>query len=137
MAKAPAATAAAPPEDEAEDAAAAPENAGGEQEGAADEGPEESDVLVTIAKGPDGTYLVYEGDEPEEDEEEGEGEAGEADEGEEGNEPEGPEPIHADSVGAALKAAMDILHKDEAGGKSEHDQFTEGYNEDQSPTQKY
>jgi hypothetical protein len=98
---------------------------------------EESDVLVTIARDPAGGYLVYAGDEPEEDE------GGAEDEGAEGNGEAGAGAgagmasgggaeagQHADSVGAALKAAMDILQESEnsagAPGSSE-DQFAAGF----------
>lgn len=112
-------------------------------------------VLVTITKGADGGYTVYAGDEPEEDGGEGEeGDEGAADGGDEGDEtgtgeggteaaagaPEAggedegaeaePEGEKCETIGAALKAAMDILKNDEAesnGEGSDQDNFAAGF----------
>ena len=99
-------TAAAAPADDAapvDDMAPAPEAEAGDT------------VVVTICKSADGVYTVYAGEEPEEPGEPAEGEEPAA----------APEGEKADSIGAALKAAMDILKQDEdqAGG----DQFSAGY----------
>jgi hypothetical protein len=103
-----------------------------------DTGDASDTVLVTIAKAPDGGYMVYSGDEPD-DNEGAEGEAGAAggaaDAGAAGAGAAGGQ--HCDSIGAALKAAMDILQESEnsAGetGSSE-DQFTGGYGGDKGAT---
>jgi hypothetical protein len=94
---------------------------------------EESDVLVTIARDPAGGYLVYAGDEPEEDEGGAEDEGAEAGAGAGGGMAAGggeEAGQHADSVGAALKLAMDIMQEAEnsagAPGSSE-DQFAAGF----------
>jgi hypothetical protein len=99
----------------------------------------DSDVLVTIARGSDGGYVVYSGDEPEEggDDESAEGEAG-------GGAPAGGMGgagagggQQVDSIGAALKAALDILNEDasSAGAPgSSQDQFQAGYSAPQAAT---
>lgn len=70
-------------------------------------------TVLTICKGPDGGYMVYAGDKP--DTAAGEGEApGDAGSG-----------MPADSVGAALKAALDILKADEGG--DEQGDFNAGF----------
>ncbi len=120
----------------AADAAPVPGDMGGDTEGS------DSDVLVTIARGPDGGYMVYAGDEPEE------GGAGDAEgaEGEPATPPMGMAGVPtagagggkpADTIGAALKAALDILNEDQnsSGGEgSSEDQLAAGYSADQGPT---
>lgn len=96
----------------------------------------DSNVLVTICKNDDGTYTVYSGDEPEG------GESGDMSEddanamGTAGDQP-APEGQSADSVGAALKLAMDILQQDassEGAPGSAADQFAAGFSGSQQPT---
>lgn len=77
-----------------------------------DTGSDDSTTLVTICKKADGTYVVYAGDEPEPDDTEG-GEGAEAN------------ATPADSVGGALKAALDILKADENG--DEQGDFQAGF----------
>jgi hypothetical protein len=74
-------------------------------------------VLCTICKNADGSYTVHEGDEPEgEDEGEGGGESAQ----EPGQE--------LDSIGAVLKAVMDILREEaEGSGTSQEGNFTAGF----------
>jgi hypothetical protein len=82
-----------------------------------DMGEGQSDIIVTIARGADGGYVVYQGDEPE-----GGGGAG------------GGQQV--DSIGAALKEALDFLNEDasSAGAPgSSQDQFMAGYNSPQAP----
>lgn len=117
--------------------------AGGADDEMGDEGADET-VLVTITKAADGTgYVVYAGDEPEDDESgEGDDDTETAAAGETGDDTgaapaAGAEPTdedesegqHCDSLGAALKAAMDILKEDEEkeGGESGDDQFKAGF----------
>lgn len=140
-------------EDEAAAGAADTSTAPGDETGTEPEGDEgeDSTVLVTICRSADGTYLVYSGDEPGEDEEgtegagtgegepaEGEGAeaAGAGAEGEEGTggamgeEGEEAEPPKVcDSIGAALKATLDLLKEDSEseGGKTGDEQFSEGF----------
>ncbi|MDE2104678.1 MAG: hypothetical protein KGL39_46005 [Patescibacteria group bacterium] len=113
--------AAAPAPDDDTDQDTAPDTDTGDQ------GDESPDVLVTIAKGPDGGYLVYDGDEPDEggadtgeDESGADMEAGAAAGADAGAPPAAPAPAgpaaqHCDSIGSALKAALDILRSDENG----------------------
>jgi len=113
-------------------------------------------VVVTITKLEDGTYKVYPGDEPDEGDETGEGQS--ADDlaalgasggsggasggsggatgasGEMGGAEQG---VTADSIGQALKAAMDILNEDassEGEEGSSQDQFESGFGEDKGAT---
>jgi hypothetical protein len=121
-----------------------------------DTGDMSNTVLVTIASAPDGGYVVYSGDEPDG----GGGDAGGsadddaamgggdgagggaagapmatggaagADAGASGGQ-------HVDSIGAALKAALDILNESagSAGAPgSADDQFASGFDGDKSPT---
>jgi len=114
--------------------------AGGADPGSTDTdtGDTSSSVLVTIASAPDGGYMVYSGDEPDGDDGEsaddgaasgaGGPAAGAGDSG--GGQ-------HCDSIGAALKAALDILQESasSAGAPgSADDQFSAGYRADQAPT---
>lgn len=98
-------------------------------------------VLVTIAQGPDGGYIVYAGDEPDDGASDAgglDGGAGGAADGA-GEAAAGAAPAgqQCDSVGSALKAALDILKESESSagamGSSE-DQFTGGYGGDQTAT---
>lgn len=116
--------------------------------GTDDTGDTSNTVLVTIAQGPDGGYIVYAGDEPDEGSDDDEGAAADAGAagggggggggaGGAGAAAEGAEGRQVDSIGAALKAALDILNESassqgEAG--SSEDQFTGGYGADQSAT---
>jgi hypothetical protein len=107
------------------------------------------DVVVTISKAPDGTYMVYAGDEPDE------GGGGGADMSEDDDDAMGGggggmgagaaagppgggsagQP--ADSIGAALKLAMDIMQADkssEGAPGSADDQFAAGFGASKSPT---
>ena len=122
MAQAPMAAAAAPNDPMA--GATDPGMAGGGDE----TGDMSSDVIVTITKTGDGSYMVYAGDEPDAD----------ADDVPAGGGPApAPQGTPADSVGAALKAAMDILQADasSAGAPgSADDQMAAGYNASTAPT---
>ena len=122
MAQAPMAAAAAPNDPMA--GATDPGMAGGGDE----TGDQSSDVIVTIVKTGDGSYMVYAGDEPDAD----------ADDAPAGGGPAPPpQGTPADSVGAALKAAMDILQADasSAGAPgSADDQMAAGYNASTAPT---
>ena len=122
MAQAPMAAAAAPIDPMA--GANNPGMAGGGDE----TGDQSSDVIVTITKTGDGSYMVYAGDEPDAD-------AADAPAG--GGPAPAPQGTPADSVGAALKAAMDILQADasSAGAPgSADDQMAAGYNASTAPT---
>lgn len=110
-------------------------------EGAGDDDTAER-VLVTISKAADGTYTVYTGDEPDDDEGSGadlseddmDAGAGAAPGAAEASDEEGQ---HCATIGAALKATLDILNNDassEGAPGSAEDQFAAGYNGDQSPT---
>lgn len=99
----------------------------------------DSDVVVTITRADDGSYMVYAGDEPEaggdmsEDDSDAMGGAGNA-----------PAPLSpssqgqpADSIGAALKIALDIMNADkssEGAPGNADDQFAGGFNASKSPT---
>lgn len=98
-------------------------------------------VVCTISKTADGGYMVFAGDEPEE------GEAGDmsvddaAAMGPAGDAPAGGAPSAqgqpADSIGAALKAALDILQSDASAGSaagSPDQQFSAGFGASKSPT---
>jgi hypothetical protein len=104
-------------QDDADATAATAADTGDTDAGGDDQSPE---VLVSIAKDPQGGYLVFAGDEPD-------GDAGEG----------AAAPQHADSVGAALKLALDILNESEASagepGGSE-DQFAAGFGMSKEPT---
>ncbi len=135
MAKMPAAAAAkAPPmpaDDDEEDQDGAGADAGDEgDEGEGEDEGDESEVLLTVCREPDGTYRLIKGDEDEDEEGEGGEEEGESAEGGAGGEEE--EGTKYDSVGALLKAILDLLNKDkesESGEGSPDDQFTAGFNE--------
>jgi hypothetical protein len=111
--------------------------------GADTSGGDDSDVVVTITKGSDGTYTVYAGDEPDA----GSGDMSDDDTDAMGAGGASPAPgggvappaqgQPADSIGAALKAAMDILQADasSAGAPgSADDQFASGFSASKSPT---
>jgi hypothetical protein len=112
----------------------------------ADAGDDSGQVIVTITKNDDGSYMVYAGDEPDggsdadtsADDADAMGAAGAAPAGGAGMAGGGSaQGIPADSVGAALKAAMDILQADKssegAPGNAE-DQFQSGFTSDKNPT---
>lgn len=100
------------------------------------------DVIVTICKNDDGSYTVYAGDEPDadsadisEDDADAMGAAGAAPAPGGGAAP--PEGQPADSIGAALKAALDILTADkssEGAPGNADDQLAAGFSASQSPT---
>jgi hypothetical protein len=111
--------------------AATPPDAGASDDAGGDQ------TVVTITKGADGSYTVYAGDEPD-DEGSGDGSgmsedddaamAGGASGGSAASDMAGQ---HADSVGQALKLAMDIMNADKsstAGEGSAQDQFAAGFN---------
>jgi hypothetical protein len=123
--------------------------AGGDADSDADD-----QVVVTICKNSDGSYTVYPGDEPEgggmgdqddtgEDDADAMGAGGAApagggaggDMGGGGN-GASPQGIPADSVGAALKAALDIMNADASSGPggTADDQFAAGFGASKSPT---
>ena len=101
-----------------------------------------SDVVVTITSNGDGTYTVYAGDEPDagsgdmsDDDTDAMGSAGAAP-APNGGAP-APQGQPADSIGAALKAAMDILQADassQGAPGSADDQFAAGFSASKSPT---
>jgi hypothetical protein len=101
-----------------------------------------SDVVVTICSNGDGTYTVYAGDEPDagsgdmsDDDADAMGSAGAAPAPGGGAPP--PQGQPADSIGAALKAALDILQSDassQGAPGSADDQFASGFSASKSPT---
>lgn len=122
----------------------------GPDPGSADAG---DTVVVTIAKTGDGSYMVYAGDEPDagggDDSDMSEDDAGAM--GGAGDGPagapmggaagssgsSGSSGTPADSIGAALKAAMDILQSDkssEGAPGNADDQLTAGFGASKSPT---
>jgi hypothetical protein len=125
-APAPAAAANAPTDDDAEGAQPGAPDAV-DQAGA--EGDEDETVVATIALRKDGTWCLYDGDEPEEGGDEGAAPSGEGGEGGES------EPDHQefDSVGALMKAVLECVREAEEGsdGKSAQDQFAEGFGGDE------
>jgi hypothetical protein len=119
----------------------------------AGEGDDEGVVVVTISKQSDGSYMVYAGDEPDDagggaDMSEDDADAGATAGGAAGGAAGGggmgggmgagaSQGQPADSIGAALKIAMDILQGDassEGAPGSADDQFQAGFSSDQSPT---
>jgi hypothetical protein len=101
-------------------------------------------VLVTITKNDDGSYLVYAGDEPDaggsdmsEDDTDAMGAAGAAPATTGGAGMGATQGQPADSIGAALKLALDILNADkssEGAPGNADDQFMGGFNASKSPT---
>lgn len=118
----------------ADPSAAGDPSAGGDDSG--------SDVVVTICSNGDGTYTVYAGDEPDSgsgdmsgDDADAMGAAGAAPAPGGGAPP--PQGQPADSIGAALKAALDILQADassQGAPGSADDQFASGFSASKSPT---
>jgi hypothetical protein len=111
----------------------------------------DDNVLVTICKNGDGSYTVYAGDEPDDDsgdmsddDADAMGPAGGAPApaggmgmGAPGGGAGSPQGVPADSIGAALKAALDILNGDkssEGAPGNADDQFAGGFNASKSPT---
>lgn len=103
----------------------------------------DDNVVVTICKNGDGSYTVYSGDEPEggdeadmsEDDAGAMGSAGEAP-APDGGAP-APQGQPADSIGAALKIALDIMNSDkssEGAPGNANDQFNAGFSAPQAPT---
>jgi hypothetical protein len=109
----------------------------------ADAGTDSGDVLVTICSDGQGGYLVYAGDESEsggddmsEDDADTMGAAAAPGGGMGGATP-APQGQPADSIGAALKAAMTILQSDassQGGPGNADDQLNAGFSTSQSPT---
>jgi hypothetical protein len=144
MARSPAMSAPMPPAPDDAD----PTAGGGDDTGASDTGADAGDmsdtVLVTIASAPDGGYIVYSGDEPDGDD--GESADDDAAVGGAGSGVGGGAPgagggaaggQRVDSIGAALKAALDIMQEaaSSAGAPgTADDQFASGFGADQSPT---
>ena len=128
----------------------APTDAGigaGQPMGGDDEGAEAS-VVLTVLKGPDGSYVLGKGDESDDDDENNEGDS--ADDmaagagggaaggmgggaGMGGGEDAGQ---HYTSIGALMKGIMDMLNEDAAGGGAggAGDQFAAGFNDQAGPT---
>lgn len=113
--------------------------------GAGDADSGDSDVLVTICKNGDGSYTVYAGDEPDtgggedtsEDDDDAMGAAGAAPAGGAAMGGGASQGTPADSIGAALKAALDILQADkssEGAPGNADDQLSAGYSAPKSPT---
>lgn len=89
-------------------------------------------VLVTISATADGSFVVYDGDEAE-----GSGADMSAEDAEAGAGAPGATGQPADSIGAALKIAMDILqaHKSAEGAPgTADDQFAAGFGASKAPT---
>jgi hypothetical protein len=101
-----------------------------------------SDVVVTICSDGQGGYTVYAGDEPDagsgdmsDDDTDAMGSAGSAPAPGGGSPP--PQGQPADSIGAALKAALTILQSDassQGAPGSADDQFSAGFSASKSPT---
>lgn len=102
-------------------------------------------VVCTIAKTSDGSYMVYPGDEPDagvdgdmsEDDDDAMGGAGGGPGGAPMGGAAGSSGQPADSIGQALKLAMDILQSDkssEGAPGSADDQFAAGFGASKSPT---
>jgi hypothetical protein len=158
MARAPAALAASPAAGATGGMGADPLAAGGAGAAGADPGTGDTDtdtggdVVVTICKSGDGSYMVYAGDEPDDgsggggadmsaDDADTMGAAGDAAAGGAaggmGGGMAAPEGQPADSIGAALKIAMDILNSDkssEGAPGNADDQLAAGFAGSQSPT---
>ena len=151
MAKMPASPASPAPADDDQDPDTTADNTDQSEGADADEGDDQGEdedsgdqVLVTITKSADGTYMVIAGDEEDDEGEGSDEDAGGEDEGASGAEPgasgetgDESEGKPANSIGAALKLVMDILKSDEAessGQGSEADNFSAGYSGDQAPT---
>lgn len=109
----------------------------------ADAGTDGGDVLVTICSDGQGGYLVYAGDESEsggdmsEDDDDAMGAAGAAPGGGMSGGTPTAQGQPADSIGAALKAAMTILQSDassQGGPGNADDQLNAGFSASQSPT---
>ena len=115
--------------------AAPPPPAGGDASG---------DVIVTISKTGDGSYMVYSGDEPDADsgdmsgdDADAMGTAGAAPAPTGGGMGGGGAGQPADSIGAALKIAMDLMQADkgsEGAPGNADDQLSAGYGSDKNPT---
>ena len=115
-----------------------------------DAGDQSGDVLVTISSDGQGGYLVYAGDEPDsgggsdmsEDDADAMGAAGGSAVGGAGSPPAagaggGEQGVPADSIGAALKATLDILQAaaSSAGAPGDAEsQFAGGFSADKNPT---
>lgn len=141
MARMPMATLAAAAPDPTGGAGAGGAGTGGAGAGASDptagagagDGGDDSDVVVTITQNDDGSYMVYAGDEPDpgdmsSDDASAMGAAGGA---------PAAQGTPADSIGTALKAAMDIMNaaKSSSGAPGNaDDQFAAGYSGSTSPT---
>lgn len=106
-------------------------------------GDTDDNVVVTICKNGDGSYTVYSGDEPEgrdeadmsEDDAGAMGPAGEAPAPSDGA--PAPQGQPADSIGAALKIALDIMNSDkssEGAPGNANDQLNAGFSAPQAPT---
>lgn len=103
------------------------------------------DVVVTICRNGDGSYTVYPGDEPDsggdsadmsEDDVDAMGPAGAAPAGGGGGAPSS-QGQSADSIGAALKVALDIMNADkssEGAPGNADDQLAAGFSASKSPT---
>ena len=116
-----------------------------------DDGGDDASVVLTVLKGPDGSYVLVKGDESEDDEGD-EGESADDDAagagggaaggmgggaGMGGGEDAGQ---HYTSIGALMKGIMDMLNEDAAGGGAggggAADQFAAGFNDQAGPTPK-
>lgn len=125
MARAPAAAAPMPADDPAMDAGAPPVD---DAAMPADEGAEDQpQVLCTIAMTADGTFTLFQGDEPEA--------MHGGEEAAEGEDMGGAPAQTFDSIGKLLKAVLDIVQTAADGGESGADQMRAGYAEgDEGPT---
>lgn len=124
-----------------------PDPSGGAGDGSDADAGSGTDVVVTICKNPDGSYTVYAGDEPDagagdmsEDDADAMGGAGDMPApggGAAGGAPPAAQGQPADSIGAALKAALDIMNADkssEGAPGNADDQLNAGFSASQSPT---
>lgn len=98
----------------------------------ADAGSPDDNVICTVCKNEDGTYTVYQGDEPEGGDEDMSSDDASA-MGPAGDQPSN-QGQQAGSVGEALKLVMSILQQDAQSGGGAEAQFASGFNGDQSPT---
>lgn len=116
----------------------------GDEDQGDDDGDEGDQVLLTVLKGADGSYILVHGDEDDGDEEGGDGaegdegaagEGGEGDEGEEGaGNAEGSNRQVFHTEGELLKGVLDCIREDKGAGADAGDQdFEGGYNEEASP----